>query len=65
MANYKQIRVYYLLDDGSRRTQTLPATDDATDDQAANVVKKIANITTRTVETGYLVDHHELNLEEG
>ena len=60
----KQVRIYYQLEDGSRRTQTLPAVDDATKEQVENVVKNyIMNVTTRVIVTSYLIDYTELNLE--
>jgi len=60
----KQVRIYYQLADGSRRTQTLPAVDSATKEQVENVVKNyIMNVTTRVIVTSYLIDYTELNLE--
>ena len=60
----KQVRIYYELADGSRRTQTLPAVDGATKEQIENVVKNnIKNITTRTIVESFMIDYTELNLE--
>ena len=58
----RQVRIYYELSDGSRRTQTLPAVDSAAVLDIENVVKNIMSVTSRVVVDAFVIDYTALNL---